>query len=162
MINNIYFYKAILMRSFSFLLLSIVLAAPATALANESSGNISSHLYSDKNPYFYDTSAEGHDKNTHWGACMRMIGDTILVADTVAVVKNNPEKYPISDEDNRAQIKQMYPTNVGTFQDQINAKIIEIGFASWQLSTDELDNPPISTKVWEWCAAQPTTLFNSL
>ncbi|WP_347332532.1 hypothetical protein [Marinimicrobium locisalis] len=114
-------------------------------------------------PYDNDSSDTGKMLKKRWRECAGMVAQANMAAETVASVIQNPEEYYVTDEQNRDQIRQIFPTNSGTFRDQINEKIQEIAFEHWEQATfDGSKSPQLSKMAWGWCVGHSPETFSEL
>ncbi len=101
-------------------------------------------------------------KRSQWVICSHMTTDATLVAETIGSVKRQPRAFAVTDEQNQQQLRALYSASHGTFLDQIDNKIMEIGLKQWQQAHTTLGTHNVAKMAWEWCQAQPSIQFVNL
>lgn len=116
-----------------------------------------------KTPYDNDQSEHGKLLQERWKSCSNMVFKTNMVAKTVADLKDNPDDYYVTEEQNRKQLERFFPTDTGTYQDTINERILALGYEHWKMGRGEADSSPeLSQLVWDWCTSQTADNFKGL
>lgn len=114
-----------------------------------------------KTPYDNDQSERGKQLQARWKSCSDMVLKTNMVAQTVAGLKDNPDDYYVTEEQNRKQLEGFFPTDTGTYQDTINKEILALGYEHWKMGRGEADSSPeLSQLVWNWCISQAVDHFD--
>ena len=116
-----------------------------------------------KTPYDNDQSEHGKLLQARWESCSGMVLQTNMVAKTVADLKDNPDDYYVTEEQNRKQLERFFPTDTGTYQDTINERILALGYEHWKMGRGKADSSPeLSQLVWDWCTSQTADNFKGL
>ena len=140
-------------------------AAQAQTAAEQSMDKPWDYIYDNpgKTPYDDDQSEHGERLQARWNSCSDMVLKTNMVANTIAGVKDNPDDYYVTAEQNRKQLDQFFPTNTGTYQDTINEKILALGDEHWKMARGDADSSPeLSQMAWDWCTNQDAENFVDL
>ena len=145
--------------------LAISASAEAQTSPEQSMDKPWEYLYENpgKTPHDNDQSERGKLLQTRWKSCSDMVLKTNMVAKTVADVKDNPDDYYVTEEQNRKQLERFFPTNTDTYQDTINEKILGLGYQHWEMGRGDADSSPeLSQLVWDWCSSQAVDNFKGL
>lgn len=143
--------------------LAISVSAEAQTSPEQSMDKPWEYLYENpgKTPHDNDQSEHGKQLQARWKSCSDMVLKTNMVAKTVADVKDNPDDYYVTEEQNRKQLERFFPTDSGTYQDAINERILAFGYEQWIMGRGD-SSPELSQLVWDWCTSQTADNFKGL